>query len=113
MTTVTSATRHGPVHTLRPVTDFRPGRCGASVRFQRGPGRLGSGRRTAVDGSESALNFLTIGHRGIMGVEPENTLRSFVAAEQAGLDMIELDLRLSKDGDLVVMHDATVDRTTN
>jgi glycerophosphoryl diester phosphodiesterase len=60
-----------------------------------------------------ALNFLTIGHRGIMGVEPENTLRSFVAAEQAGLDMIELDLRLSKDGALVVMHDAEVDRTTD
>ena len=48
-----------------------------------------------------------------MGVEPENTLRSFVAAEQAGLDMIELDLRLSKDGALVVMHDADVDRTTD
>ena len=48
-----------------------------------------------------------------MGVEPENTLRSFVAAEQSGLDMIELDLRLSKDGALVVMHDADVDRTTD
>ncbi|GAA3879529.1 glycerophosphodiester phosphodiesterase family protein [Streptomyces lacrimifluminis] len=59
------------------------------------------------------LNFLTIGHRGIMGVEPENTLRSFVAAEQAGLDMIELDLRLSSDGALVVMHDADLDRTTD
>jgi glycerophosphoryl diester phosphodiesterase len=59
------------------------------------------------------LNFLTIGHRGIMGVEPENTLRSFVAAQQAGLDVIELDLHLSKDGVLVVMHDAEVDRTTD
>ncbi|WP_055524399.1 glycerophosphodiester phosphodiesterase [Streptomyces graminilatus] len=59
------------------------------------------------------MNFLTIGHRGIMGVEPENTLRSFVAAEQAGLDMIELDLRLSGDGALVVMHDADLDRTTD
>lgn len=48
-----------------------------------------------------------------MGVEPENTLRSFVAAEQAGLDVIELDLHLSKDGALVVMHDADVDRTTD
>lgn len=48
-----------------------------------------------------------------MGVEPENTLRSFVAAEQAGLDIIELDLHLSKDGALVVMHDALVDRTTD
>lgn len=48
-----------------------------------------------------------------MGVEPENTLRSFVAAQQAGLDLIELDLHLSKDGALVVMHDADVDRTTD
>jgi glycerophosphoryl diester phosphodiesterase len=48
-----------------------------------------------------------------MGVEPENTLRSFVAAQQAGLDVIELDLHLSKDGALVVMHDAEVDRTTD
>ncbi|MHB9864342.1 glycerophosphodiester phosphodiesterase [Streptomyces sp. YIM S03343] len=59
------------------------------------------------------MNFLTIGHRGVMGVEPENTLQSFVAAQQAGLDVIELDLHLSKDGALVVMHDADVDRTTD
>ncbi|MFD8999454.1 glycerophosphodiester phosphodiesterase [Streptomyces sp. NPDC059582] len=59
------------------------------------------------------MNFLTIGHRGVMGAEPENTLRSFVAAQQAGLDVIELDLHLSKDGALVVMHDADVDRTTD
>ncbi|MEG3628248.1 glycerophosphodiester phosphodiesterase [Streptomyces poriticola] len=59
------------------------------------------------------MNFLTIGHRGVAGVEPENTLRSFVAAERAGLDVVELDLHLSKDGALVVMHDADVDRTTD
>ncbi|MFI9645651.1 glycerophosphodiester phosphodiesterase [Streptomyces sp. NPDC052040] len=59
------------------------------------------------------MNFLTIGHRGVMGIEPENTLRSFVAAERAGLDLIELDLHLSKDGALVIMHDAEVDRTTD
>ncbi|MER6438093.1 MULTISPECIES: glycerophosphodiester phosphodiesterase family protein [unclassified Streptomyces] len=59
------------------------------------------------------MNFLTIGHRGVMGVEPENTLRSFIAAQNAGLDLIELDLHLSKDGALVVMHDADVDRTTD
>ncbi|MCX5285736.1 glycerophosphodiester phosphodiesterase family protein [Streptomyces sp. NBC_00198] len=59
------------------------------------------------------MNFLTIGHRGVMGVEPENTLRSFTAAQNAGLDLIELDLHLSKDGALVVMHDADVDRTTD
>ncbi|SHL48301.1 glycerophosphodiester phosphodiesterase [Actinacidiphila paucisporea] len=59
------------------------------------------------------MSFLTVGHRGVMGVEPENTLRSFRRAEQAGLDQIELDLHLSKDGALVVMHDAAVDRTTD
>ncbi|MBN0043567.1 glycerophosphodiester phosphodiesterase [Streptomyces actuosus] len=59
------------------------------------------------------MNFLTIGHRGVMGVEPENTLRSFAAAERGGLDVIELDLHLSKDGALVVMHDTDVDRTTD
>ncbi|MCX5138512.1 MULTISPECIES: glycerophosphodiester phosphodiesterase family protein [unclassified Streptomyces] len=59
------------------------------------------------------MSFLTIGHRGVMGVEPENTLRSFVHAEQAGMDLIELDLHLSKDGALAVMHDADVDRTTD
>jgi glycerophosphoryl diester phosphodiesterase len=48
-----------------------------------------------------------------MGVEPENTLRSFVRAEREGLDQIELDLHLSKDGALVVMHDTRVDRTTD
>jgi glycerophosphoryl diester phosphodiesterase len=48
-----------------------------------------------------------------MGVEPENTLRSFLRAEREGLDVIELDLHLSKDGELVVMHDADVDRTTD
>ncbi len=48
-----------------------------------------------------------------MGVAPENTLRSFLAAQRAGLDVIELDLHLSKDGALVVMHDADVDRTTD
>src|ERR1044072_9278254 len=48
-----------------------------------------------------------------MGPDPENLLRSFVAAQQAGLDLIELDLHLSKDGALVVMHDTDVDRTTD
>ncbi|MCQ6554720.1 glycerophosphodiester phosphodiesterase [Streptomyces sp. C10-9-1] len=59
------------------------------------------------------MTFLTIGHRGVMGVEPENTLRSFVRAERCGMDAIELDLHLSKDGALAVMHDADVDRTTD
>ncbi|MET9860368.1 glycerophosphodiester phosphodiesterase family protein [Streptomyces smyrnaeus] len=59
------------------------------------------------------MPLLTVGHRGVMGVEPENTLRSFVRAEREGLDVLELDLHLSKDGELVVMHDADVARTTD
>ncbi len=59
------------------------------------------------------MSFLTIGHRGVMGVEPENTLSSFRHAQRAGMDVIELDLHLSKDGALVVLHDADVDRTTD
>ncbi|RBM18737.1 glycerophosphodiester phosphodiesterase family protein [Streptomyces sp. PT12] len=59
------------------------------------------------------MALLTVGHRGLMAVEPENTLRSFCRADRAGLDVIELDVHLSKDGELVVMHDAEVDRTTD
>lgn len=59
------------------------------------------------------MPLLTVGHRGLMGVEPENTLRSFRRADREGLDVIELDLHLSKDGELVVIHDAEVDRTTD
>lgn len=44
---------------------------------------------------------------------PENTLRSFIRAERSGMDAVELDLHLSKDGALVVMHDEDVDRTTD
>ncbi|KOU71307.1 glycerophosphodiester phosphodiesterase family protein [Streptomyces virginiae] len=59
------------------------------------------------------MTFLTIGHRGVMGVEPENTLRSYLRAERSGMDAIALDLRLSKDGVLVAVHDPEVDRTTD
>lgn len=48
-----------------------------------------------------------------MGVEPENTLRSYLRAERSGMDVIALDLRLSKDGALVALHDPDVDRTTD
>ena len=57
--------------------------------------------------------MIITGHRGAMGSEPENTLRSFRRAERAGCAEIELDLRVTADGRLVVLHDATVDRTTD
>jgi glycerophosphoryl diester phosphodiesterase len=58
-------------------------------------------------------SFVVVGHRGAMGLEPENTLRSFRRAVREGADAIELDLRLSKDGHLVILHDSDVARTTD
>lgn len=57
--------------------------------------------------------LIKIGHRGAMGYEPENTLRSFQKAIELGADMVELDVHLCKSGELVVIHDDTVNRTTN
>lgn len=54
-----------------------------------------------------------IGHRGAAGLEPENTLRSFHRAASEGADALELDLRVTRDGHLVALHDPTVDRTTD
>lgn len=53
------------------------------------------------------------GHRGFAGIAPENTLASFKKALEAGVDGIECDVHLSKDGYVVVCHDPTLDRTTN
>ncbi len=57
--------------------------------------------------------ILKIGHRGASGYEPENTLISFGKAIELKADGIELDVHLSSDGELVVIHDETIDRTTN
>jgi glycerophosphoryl diester phosphodiesterase len=54
-----------------------------------------------------------IGHRGARGYEPENTLRSISTAIDMGVDMVEFDIQLSKEGQPVILHDGTVDRTTN
>ena len=56
---------------------------------------------------------VNVAHRGASGNYPENTLRAFQMALDIGVDEIELDLRATRDGHLVVMHDATVDRTTD
>jgi len=62
---------------------------------------------------ESAARPLVAGHRGYKAKYPENTMLGFRKALALGVDMLELDLRLSRDGQLVLMHDATIDRTTN
>jgi len=56
---------------------------------------------------------LFIAHRGLSARFPENTLAAFRGAADAGAHMIELDVNLTKDRQLVVIHDETVDRTTN
>lgn len=54
-----------------------------------------------------------IAHRGVSGTYPENTLSAFQAAIDLGAEMVELDVSISKDGIPVVVHDKTVDRTTD
>ena len=57
--------------------------------------------------------MLKIGHRGAKGHEPENTLIGFQKAIDLHVDQIELDVHLSADNELMVIHDETIDRTTN
>jgi glycerophosphoryl diester phosphodiesterase len=56
---------------------------------------------------------LIIAHRGDSAHRPENTLASFASALEVGADLVELDVHLTRDGHAVVMHDPTVDRTTD
>ncbi|MBW2171185.1 MAG: hypothetical protein JRF69_04260 [Deltaproteobacteria bacterium] len=57
--------------------------------------------------------MMIMGHRGAAALEPENTLLSISRAMEIGVDAVEIDVRLTKDRALVVIHDVTVDRTTN
>ena len=57
--------------------------------------------------------MLNIAHRGASGTFPENTVCAFRAAIDAGADMCELDVQLSRDGAIVVIHDDSVERTTD
>ncbi|MGC9144660.1 MAG: glycerophosphodiester phosphodiesterase [Nitrososphaeria archaeon] len=59
------------------------------------------------------MNPLLFGHRGARGLAPENTLPAFDLALQYGMDGVELDVHESADGEIIVMHDELVDRTTN
>ena len=52
-------------------------------------------------------------HRGFSGKYPENTLLAFQKAIEAGADGAELDVQLTKDGEVVIIHDETIDRTTD
>jgi glycerophosphoryl diester phosphodiesterase len=56
---------------------------------------------------------LVIAHRGDSAHRPENTLAAFAAALEIGAALAEFDVHLTRDGEVVVIHDATLDRTTN
>lgn len=73
---------------------------------------------TACGGSSATNPFfedrvLNIAHRGANLVAPEETVEAYIAAKQAGADILEMDIQRTRDGVLVLMHDSTVDRTTN
>lgn len=57
--------------------------------------------------------ILTVAHRGASGYVPEHTILSYETAQKMKADYIELDLQMTKDGKLIVMHDEKLDRTTN
>lgn len=58
-------------------------------------------------------NIKIIGHRGMAGLEPENTLLSIKKSVELGCEMVEVDARLSSDGKIVLLHDKTLNRTTD
>ena len=57
--------------------------------------------------------MLNFAHRGFKGLYPENTMLAFRKAVEIGADGIEFDLHLTKDGQLVIIHDELLDRTTD
>lgn len=57
--------------------------------------------------------LLRVGHRGARGHAPENTMASFAMGAAMGVDAVETDVQLSQDGEVVLIHDQTVDRTTD
>lgn len=62
---------------------------------------------------DTKSTFIKIGHRGACGYKSENTLSSFKKALQLKVDMIELDVHVCASGEIVVIHDSTLKRTTN
>ena len=61
----------------------------------------------------SKSNVYVAAHRGFSAEYPENTMPSFAAALDCGVDQLETDVRMTSDGELVLIHDETVNRTTN
>ncbi|HLR09099.1 MAG TPA: glycerophosphodiester phosphodiesterase family protein [Bacillota bacterium] len=71
---------------------------------------------TSVSASKNSNNLIettVIGHRGGSAHAPENTIAAFDKAVELNADYFELDVQMTKDGELIIMHDTTVDRTTD
>ncbi len=73
---------------------------------------LASGQSTPPTARQPARTILACAHRGEHLRHPENSLPAIQAAIDAGVDYVELDIRTTRDGYLVLMHDSTVNRTT-
>ena len=70
-------------------------------------------RKAFRRGRAHAQNVLVIAHRGAHKTVPENTIASLEKAIELGVDYVELDVRRTKDGVLILMHDASINRMTN
>ncbi len=70
------------------------------------------GSRVARFGRAEGRLPLVYGHRGVRGARPENTLAAFELAAEEGADGVELDVRVDRNGELVVLHDPTFERVT-
>ncbi|WP_209121320.1 glycerophosphodiester phosphodiesterase family protein [Alkalihalobacillus sp. BA299] len=69
--------------------------------------------RTSNNYGNDNIHQYIVAHRGATGYAPENTMAAFQKAIEMKADFIELDVQMSEDGELVVIHDTTVNRTTN
>jgi glycerophosphoryl diester phosphodiesterase len=74
---------------------------------------MGAGFSADAAGKEKEKEILNVAHRGASGHAPEHTLTSYKMGEKMHGDYIEIDLQMTKDGELIAMHDETLDRTTN
>ena len=77
-----------------------------------GHGQAAAGSTAAGDAREGGGPVI-VAHRGAMSERPENTMAAFGRAVELGAGVVEVDVRSTRDGRLVVLHDATVDRTTD
>lgn len=76
-------------------------------------GKLSPGAEVTFKGYLELKKIKVTGHRGAGILEPENTIRAIRKGIELGVDMVEIDVRITKDGKAAVIHDVTLDRTTN